>query len=87
MATTHQLKIDPKYYLDVYEGRKRAEIRLNDRDYKQGDFLNLRAWDNKTGYHDVAPLCCIVTHVLKYSPLLPPTHVMLSIAPLNNNEI
>lgn len=37
----HDMKIWPEYFRDVKAGRKKAEIRLDDRDYKIGDLLHL----------------------------------------------
>ena len=42
----HKLKIDKIHLDDLLSGRKRAEIRLNDRDYKVGDFLEFRDLTN-----------------------------------------
>ena len=48
---THELKILPEYFDAVISGRKRFEIRKNDRDYKVGDQLILKEWsqDDYTG--------------------------------------
>lgn len=48
---THELKILPEYFEAVTSGRKKFEIRKNDRDYKVGDRLYLRGWngENFTG--------------------------------------
>ncbi|EKE2804628.1 DUF3850 domain-containing protein [Salmonella enterica subsp. enterica serovar Hato] len=37
----HELKIYPQYFTDVKVGVKRAELRLNDRNYRAGDVLRL----------------------------------------------
>lgn len=42
----HQLKIAPEYFGPVSLGLKTAEVRLNDRDYKVGDWLILKEYDN-----------------------------------------
>lgn len=42
----HQLKIAPEFYLAVTSGLKTAELRLNDRDYKVGDWLILNEYHN-----------------------------------------
>ena len=85
---THDLKIHPKHYWDVFNGTKRAEIRLNDRQYKYGDFLRLRAFDgDKNQYIDVAPLLCFVSHILPMHDGLKANYVILSIVPLNNSDL
>ena len=42
----HVLKIYPKYFDDILEGNKNFEIRKNDRDFRVGDYIILREWDN-----------------------------------------
>lgn len=42
----HELKIDPEFYGPVELGLKTAELRLNDRDFKSGDWLILREYDS-----------------------------------------
>ena len=37
----HELKIEPQYYEAVRNNRKTFEIRKNDRDYREGDYLAL----------------------------------------------
>ncbi len=41
-AMTHELKTDPEVWDDVKVGYKTFEIRLDDREYRVGDVLNLR---------------------------------------------
>lgn len=35
----HKLKIEPNYLDNLITGKKRVEIRVNDRDYQRGDLL------------------------------------------------
>lgn len=42
---THELKIAPEYYEAILKREKRFEIRRNDRDYQQGDFLSLNEYE------------------------------------------
>lgn len=42
----HELKIYPKYFEDVLSGKKKFEIRKNDRKFCVGDVLFLKEWDN-----------------------------------------
>lgn len=43
----HELKILPKWFDDVSSGKKKFEIRKNDRDYKVGDVLKLKEWNGE----------------------------------------
>lgn len=43
---THNIKILPKYFNPLKDNRKTFELRKNDRNYKPGDMLVLREWDN-----------------------------------------
>lgn len=42
----HELKIIPKYFEDVKANKKNFELRKDDRDFKVGDFITLREYDN-----------------------------------------
>lgn len=42
----HELKLNAKYCESVYWGYKTFEIRLNDRDFKLGDFVHFTAVDS-----------------------------------------
>lgn len=39
---THDLKVRREFLLAIREGRKTCEVRFNDRDYREGDYLRLR---------------------------------------------
>ena len=39
------LKITPDFYEEVIKGNKRAELRVNDRNYKVGKVYNLAEYD------------------------------------------
>ncbi len=41
---THELKIQPKYFRAILDGKKTFEIRKNDRGYKVGDKVVLKEW-------------------------------------------
>ena len=41
----HELKIGSKFFEAVKDGRKKFEIRKNDRNYQEGDILILREYD------------------------------------------
>jgi len=49
----HDLKIAPTYYDAVLAGKKKFEIRNNDRDFKVGDIVNLKWFDSKTDRYSI----------------------------------
>ncbi|EAE2532704.1 TPA_asm: RNA-binding protein [Listeria monocytogenes] len=63
MSKTHKLKILPKHFIDIMEGRKTFEIRKNDRDYEVGDMLILREWD---GEYTIFHIPAEVTYITDY---------------------
>ncbi len=42
---THNLKCYPEYFREAQRGNKKFEIRVNDRDFKKGDRINLEEFD------------------------------------------
>jgi len=49
----HELKVWPEFFAQVVAGRKRFEIRPDDRGFKVGDEVKLREWDPKCYKEDV----------------------------------
>jgi ASC-1-like (ASCH) protein len=47
---THELKCLEEYFQACWDSNKRFEIRLNDRDYKVGDWVVLKEYSPKSGY-------------------------------------
>ena len=66
MSVTHELKILPQYFRAVCGGSKTFELRKNDRDYQEGDYLLLREHDGEK-YTGLA-IKVAVTYVLKDCP-------------------
>ena len=60
----HELKCWPAYFSAVADGRKRVELRRNDRAYAVGDILRLREWDPRTAHYTGAWALAHVLHVL-----------------------
>lgn len=47
----HDLKLVSKYYQHVVDGKKRSEVRLNDRNYQIGDTVTLHeGWPGLNGF-------------------------------------
>lgn len=87
MPTEHDLKTLPPFFEDVLAGRKRFELRRNDRDFAVGDTLRLREWSYSGEY--TGRECCVrVTYGLGdgqgFSQFdLPPGYVVMSIEPVD----
>jgi|GEM_PF-2364859 len=58
----HSLKIVPAYFDDVASGKKKFEIRKNDRDFLVGDLLNLREWNPEAERYTGRELTAKVTY-------------------------
>lgn len=79
---THELKIRPEFLAAVESGIKKAEFRLNDRDFAVGDLLRLSEVDHlpeggyygRTGNHTYVR----ITHITDLTEWAP-GYVLLSI--------
>lgn len=76
--TSHDLKTLPEYFQAVCDGRKTFEIRKNDRNFKEGDILNLWEWSEDTGYTKRV-VFRRVTYILKEQPYVPEGYVCMGI--------
>jgi ASC-1-like (ASCH) protein len=82
MLKVHYLKTWPEYYEDVKSGRKRFEIRKDDRPdepYEVGDMLILQEFDPETGYTGAEDLIREVTYILRKQPFVPEGYVCMSL--------
>jgi hypothetical protein len=61
---THELKLWPEFFGPSSRGLKSFEYRLNDRDYKVGDILQLREWHESTKTYTGRFLRRTITYVL-----------------------
>lgn len=64
-ATEHELKTWPKHYEALALGKKRFELRKNDRGYQVGDTLFLREWDPTTGEYSGREMRATVTYLVE----------------------
>lgn len=60
----HELKTVAPYFQQVLDGVKTFDIRKNDRNFKVGDYLWLREYDQETKTYTGQHLHCIVTYLL-----------------------
>lgn len=61
--TQHDLKIWPQFFDDIAAGKKRAELRKDDRSYRDDDVLRLMEFDPKTKQYTGREVKAVVTHV------------------------
>ena len=69
MSTVHELKCNQDFFEDVKSGKKPYEVRFDDREYQEGDFLHLREVFNKgycEGSYTLDECMVLVTHVLPH---------------------
>lgn len=74
----HELKTWPEYWEPISIGNKTFEIRLNDRNYKVGDYLQLSEFEPGKGYTGRS-LVVKVTYILSVMPFVPEGYVCMGI--------
>tara|TARA_R110002020_G_scaffold129623_1_gene290109 strand:+ start:5993 stop:6277 length:285 start_codon:yes stop_codon:yes gene_type:complete len=93
MKKVHEVKTVEPHFSDIVNGKKRAELRLNDRDYQEGDTMVLKQYwpaEEPSGLgvsfgKDEAygeEYAVTITSVTKFPPALRDNWVMLSITPM-----
>jgi hypothetical protein len=82
--TIHELKTWPKYFAEIKRGMKKFELRKDDRDFKVGDWLDLREYDPAAKKYTGRGVMVYVWSVLRNAPEfgLMDGFVILSIQPL-----
>lgn len=71
----HKLKIKPKYFNDVISGKKKFEVRCNDRNFKVGDLIVLEEFKNNRYTNRF--LNCEITYILDDQEYLKENYVVL----------
>lgn len=80
----HILKTWPEYYRAIDDGSKTFEVRLNDRDYRVGDVLNLVEYDPKKDCHlSGRNKRFTVTYILTAEPFVPRGYCIMAIKPID----
>lgn len=59
----HMIKTINPFFTDIWNGAKTFEIRKNDRNYKEGDFVHLLEWENEQ--YTSREIICKITYILK----------------------
>jgi hypothetical protein len=76
--TDHELKIWPEYYNAILDGRKKFELRSDDRNFKVGDHLYLREWNKAMRNYSGRECLVLVTYILT-GPHAIPGYCLMSI--------
>jgi hypothetical protein len=77
--TTHELKTWKEYFIDVWENRKKFEVRYNDRDFQVGDKLFLNEWDTFRTEYTGRSIKCKITYLLDDYLFVKEDYVIFSI--------
>ncbi len=64
---THKLKCWPNYFDDLMSGKKTFEVRVNDRDFKVGDVLELQEFSPTRSCYLSRKLTLRVNYILRGS--------------------
>lgn len=72
---THDLKTWPEYFKAVREGKKKFELRKNDRDFKVGDQAVLWEYEPETAKLTGQIFITEITYILDSGPWLQPGYV------------
>lgn len=59
----HKLKTWSEYFSPIHKGDKTFDLRVNDRDYQDGDILLLQEWNEHTGFTG-REITVVVTYLL-----------------------
>src|ERR1700742_865991 len=63
MGRTHELKSWPRFFNPITNGDRRHELRRNDRNYRVGDLLLLREFDESAGTYTGRQCKAVVTSI------------------------
>jgi len=75
----HKIKAWLKAFEAMWQGKKRFEYRLNDRNYQQGDTLEIREWDEKKERYTGRILICSVPFIMHSGFNLPAGYCIMTI--------
>lgn len=83
----HELKCWPGPFQEIWDQRKRFEVRKNDRNFKVGELLHLREWGPETKRYTGRYVVAMVTCLLQGEFGLPPDICVLGIgAPIGGTD-
>lgn len=74
----HRLKTWPEFFQEVADGNKTAELRKNDRDFNEGDWLILEEYDPDADRYSGRREMAQITHIVWEGFGLQEGYVMIS---------
>jgi len=77
--TEHELKTWPKYFQEILDGKKKFELRKNDRNFELEDILYLKEWSPETQLYTGRSVKLKVIYMVKYFIGLEPGYVIMGI--------
>ncbi len=78
----HNLKIAPTYFQDVVSGKKKFEVRENDRGFLLGDILRLKEYDLENKRYTGQEVIVEIIYLLENFDGLKENYVVLGISDL-----
>ena len=81
----HDLKVWKLFFEDIWTGKKKFELRKNDRNFQVGDTLRLFEYDHQLGENTERSTVMRVTYILGNEAVefgLKPGYVIMGIEPL-----
>ena len=93
MKMIHAIKILPQFFEAVISGKKQFEIRKNDREYQEGDYLALNEWEqtSSVGGHYTGRSCLVYVDYILYGAGLgiglDEDYCIMSIKPCSVNNL
>lgn len=76
---THELKTWPEHFQATWEGKKKFEIRKNDRDFQIGDDVSLKEYSFETDTYSGRSMIAEITYFLDFPVGLREGYVVLGI--------
>lgn len=64
LKKSHELKTWKPYFMEIFMGKKKFEVRKNDRDFKVGDNLILKEYDNDKKEYTGREMSTYINYIL-----------------------
>ena len=79
LATIHELKVWPEYFVAIWDGQKAFDLRKDDRGFQVRDRLRLREYVVKEDQYTGREIMAGVSFILSNFPGLMPGYVVLGL--------